>query len=63
MRLKRLNDGSFELTTTKGNVYIAVYLNDGTFNVWDEQHKEVIARVRYLTELFEYASYREYTMN
>lgn len=63
MRLKRLSNGSFELTTRKGNKYVAVYLNDGTFNVWDEQREEVIARIQYLSELFEFASYREYSMN
>lgn len=63
MKLKRLNNGDFEVTTRKGNVYIAVYLNNGTFNVWDEQRKEVVATVRYLSELFEFATYRDYTMN
>lgn len=63
MKLRRLPNGDLEVTTRKGNIYRAVNLYDGYFNVWDEQRREVVVKIQYLDELFEIISYREFSIN
>lgn len=63
MRMRRLPNGDFEVTTRKGNIYRAVNLHNGWFNVWDEQREEVVVAIQYLDELFETVAYREFNMN
>lgn len=62
MRINRINN-DLEVITRKGNVYRAIYLYDGWFNVWDEQRHEVIVKIKYMDELFETIAYREFHMN
>lgn len=62
MRINRINN-DLEIITRKGNVYRAIYLCDGWFNVWDEQRHEVIVKIKYMDELFEIIAYREFHMN
>jgi hypothetical protein len=62
MRINRINN-DLEVITRKGNVYRAIYLYDGWFNVWDEQSHEVIVKIKYMDELFETIAYREFHMN
>lgn len=63
MKLRRLPNGDLEVITRKGNIYKAVYLHNGWFNVWDEQREEVVVAIQYLDELFETVAYREFSMN
>lgn len=63
MKMRRLPNGDLEVTTRKGNIYKAVNLHNGWFNVWDEQREEVVVAIQYLNELFETVTYREFSMN
>lgn len=63
MKMRRLSNGDLEVTTTKGNIYRAVDLHNGWFNVWDEQREEVVVAIQYLNELFETVTYREFSIN
>lgn len=63
MKLRRLSNGDLEVITRKGNIYRAVDLHNGWFNVWDEQREEVVVAIQYLDELFETVAYREFSMN
>lgn len=63
MKLRRLSNGDLEVITRKGNIYRAVDLRNGWFNVWDEQRHEVIVKIQYLDELFETVAYREFHLN
>lgn len=63
MKLRRLPNGDLEVITRKGNIYRAVDLHNGWFNVWDGQREEVVVAIQYLDELFETVAYREFSMN
>lgn len=63
MKLRRLPNGDLEVTTRKGNIYRAVNLYDGYFNLWDEQRQEVVVKLKYMDEFFETISYRELYLN
>lgn len=63
MRLKRLPNGDLEVITRKGNIYRAVDLHNGWFNVWDEQREEVVVMLQYMDEFFETIAYREFHLN
>lgn len=62
MRLERMQNGDLKVTTRKGNIYIAVNLHDGTFNIWDEQRQEMVMRTDTVQDFFEVIFYREHTL-
>lgn len=63
MRLERMTNGDLKVTTRKGNIYIAVDLHDGTYNIWDEQRQEMVMRTVTVQDFFEVIYYREYSLN
>lgn len=63
MRLERMTNGDLKVTTRKGNIYIAVDLHDGTYNIWDDQRQEMVMRTVTVQDFFEVIYYREYSLN
>lgn len=63
MRLERMSNGDLKVITRKGNIYIAVDLHDGTYNIWDEQRQEMVMRTVTVQDFFEVIYYREYSLN
>lgn len=63
MRLERMSNGDLKVITRKGNIYIAVDLHDGTYNIWDEQRQEMVMRTDTVQDFFEVIYYREYSLN
>ena len=63
MRLERMTNGDLKVTTRKGNIYIAVDLHDGTYNIWDDQRQEMVMRTTTVQDFFEVIYYREYSLN
>lgn len=63
MRLERMTNGDLKVTTRKGNIYIAVDLRDGTYNIWDDQRQEMVMRTITVQDFFEVIYYREYSLN
>lgn len=63
MRLERMTNGDLKVITRKGNIYIAVDLHDGTYNIWDEQRQEMVMRTVTVQDFFEVIYYREYSLN
>lgn len=63
MKLKMMLNGDLKVITKKGNIYIAVDLHDGSYNIWDEQQQEIVMRTETALDFFEVISYREYTLN
>lgn len=63
MRLERMINGDLKVITRKGNIYIAVDLHDGTYNIWDEQRQEMVMRTVTVQDFFEVIYYREYSLN
>lgn len=63
MRLERMTNGDLKVITRKGNIYIAVDLHDGTYNIWDDQRQEMVMRTVTVQDFFEVIYYREYSLN
>lgn len=63
MRLERMTNGDLKVITRKGNIYIAVDLHDGTYNIWDDQRQEMVMRTTTVQDFFEVIYYREYSLN
>lgn len=63
MKLERMSNGDLKVITRKGNIYIAVDLHDGTYNIWDEQRQEMVMRTDTVQDFFEVIYYREYSLN
>lgn len=63
MKLKMMLNGDLKVITKKGNIYIAVDLHDGSYNIWDEQQQEMVMRTETALDFFEVISYREHTLN
>lgn len=63
MRLERMTNGDLKVTTRKGNIYIAVDLHDGSYNIWDDQRQEMVMRTVTVQDFFEVIYYREYSLN
>lgn len=63
MKLERMTNGDLKVTTRKGNIYIAVDLHDGTYNIWDDQRQEMVMRTITVQDFFEVIYYREYSLN
>lgn len=63
MRLERMTNGDLKVITRKGNIYIAVDLHNGTYNIWDEQRQEMVMRTDTVQDFFEVIYYREYSLN
>ena len=63
MKLKMMLNGDLKVITKKGNIYIAVDLHDGSYNIWDEQQQEIVMRIETALDFFEVISYREHTLN
>ena len=63
MKLKMMSNGDLKVITKKGNIYIAVDLHDGSYNIWDEQQQEIVMRTETVQDFFEVIYYREYSLN
>ena len=63
MKLERMSNGDLKVITRKGNIYIAVDLHDGTYNIWDDQRQEMVMRTAIVQDFFEVIYYREYSLN
>lgn len=63
MKLKMMLNGDLKVITKKGNIYIAVDLHDGSYNIWDEQQQETVMRTTTVQDFFEVIYYREYSLN
>ena len=63
MKLKMMLNGDLKVITKKGNIYIAVDLHDGSYNIWDEQQREIVMRTETVQDFFEVIYYREYSLN
>ena len=63
MKLKMMLNGDLKVITKKGNIYIAVDLHDGSYNIWDEQQQEIVMRTTTVQDFFEVIYYREYSLN
>ena len=63
MKLKMMLNGDLKVITKKGNIYIAVDLHDGSYNIWDEQQQEIVMRTDTVQDFFEVIYYREYSLN
>lgn len=63
MKLKMMLNGDLKVITKKGNIYIAVDLHDGSYNIWDEQQQEIVMRTETVQDFFEVIYYREYSLN
>ena len=63
MKLKMMLNGDLKVITKKGNIYIAVDLHDGSYNVWYEQQQEIVMRTETVQDFFEVIYYREYSLN
>ena len=63
MKLKMMLNGDLKVITKKGNIYIAVDLHDGSYNIWDEQQHETVMRTTTVQDFFEVIYYREYSLN
>ena len=63
MKLKMMLNGDLKVITKKGNIYIAVDLHDGSYNIWDEQQQEIVIRTTTVQDFFEVIYYREYSLN
>ena len=63
MKLKMMLNGDLKVITKKGNIYIAVDLHDGTYNIWDDQRQEMVMRTTTVQDFFEVIYYREYSLN
>ena len=63
MRLERMSNGDLKVITRKGNIYIAVDLHDGSYNIWDDQRQEMVMRTVTVQDFFEVIYYREYSLN
>ena len=53
MKLKMMLNGDLKVITKKGNIYIAVDLHDGSYNIWDEQQQEIVMRTETALDFFE----------
>ena len=63
MKLKMMLNGDLKVITKKGNIYIAVDLHDGSYNIWDEQQQEIVMRTDTVQDFFEVIYNREYSLN